>query len=69
MTDIFQQALNEVGDLSGRLVQRGTKEEDAIAVAVALIMSAEMIYLHLGGPKLAAAQFEAVVERLRGDLL
>jgi hypothetical protein len=63
--DRSKEALSEIGSLSGKLVTRpGSTEEDAIVVGSALMQAAEMIFLQLGGPRLAATQFRDVADRL-----
>jgi hypothetical protein len=66
--DKAREALSEIGMVAGRLVQRhGSNEDDAIIVATALMHAAETIFLYLGGPKLAEAQFLDAANRLAAN--
>ncbi len=60
-----REALTEIGSLSSRLVMRpGSSPEDAVIVASSLMQAAELILLQIDGPRVAAALFKDVADRL-----
>ncbi len=62
--DILHKAVKEVWAVANRLLEESGNRDDEIAIAVVLTKCAEEIYLFLGGPPLAAAQFKRVANRL-----
>jgi len=62
-----KKALIEIGALSSRLVMSASSPADAVVVATALMIAAEMILVNLDGPKVAADLFRDVADRLAAN--
>lgn len=63
MSTTLDAALRDIGRLSAELIAQCKNRDDAMAVAIALMVTAETILREDGGGKHAAAQFRAFADR------
>lgn len=68
--DVLTKAVNECEAFRALLIRECcTSEQDAIAVAIAMMQQTEKIFVAIGGNKMAAAQFYGAADRAAGKLV